>query len=335
MEKSEVASLPKQLEKNARSHRHKKLTLMTAFILLILAANLMTFLKSEDSWKSMFVLSNASNPMMAKTTPPTTTSLSYASYLSTHALNEISTNKTFNVLVQTAFELLKNDPIGKLPRLTSLPRNDFHLETWTKGTGGLTDNDRVLLASIYANASSVFEFGLGESTKIASHVGVPRYSGIDSDAVWVSQSRDAVQSHFRFYLADIGKTGEWGNPRIPTLSKSVLDYQLAPLLVEPEAFDVYMVDGRMRLACMMASFLHASFHEAPTNHTLVLLHDCSATAELQKKLNMGTRMVYRAADHLLDLVMHSGDKLCVYRRKSSTSDEELLHVWQKYLRNWS
>jgi hypothetical protein len=215
------------------------------------------------------------------------------------------------------------------------PRNTLNLTTWTKGSGGLTDPDRLLLAEIYGNASSVFEFGLGESTYIASHVGVPRYAGIDSDAIWVSNARDAVHPHFRFYLGDIGKTGAWGMPLDPTLSKSVLDYQIAPLLAEPLPFDVYMVDGRMRFACLMVSFLHASSRGASWNDTIVLNHDCGDTIESNKLLNSGSRVIYKAADHLLDLVSHSGGLLCVYRRKETTTDAQLLELWQTHYTAWN
>ncbi|KAI2508614.1 O-linked N-acetylglucosamine transferase SPINDLY family [Fragilaria crotonensis] len=230
----------------------------------------------------------------------------------------------FDIIVQVAYDMA-------FSTLATPPRQEFDLSQWkNKGTGGLRDKDRVLLAQIYRNASSVFEFGLGESTLIASHVGVPRYSGIDSDALWVSQSRDAVHPHFRFYLADIGSTGKWGFPNGSTLPKTILNYQIAPLLVEPSAFDVYMVDGRMRLACMIASFLHASRHGAPHNHTMVLLHDCGWSVKTHKRLDNGTRMVYREGHHLLDLVHHSGEKLCVYRRKPNTTDADLLKLWLTY-----
>lgn len=230
--------------------------------------------------------------------------------------NHVMTTSSFESIVQSAYDLAFSKP-------ASPPRKKLDLATWTKGTGGLTDKDRILLAKVYRNASSVFEFGLGESSLIASHVGVPRYAGVDSDAAWVSQSRDKVHSHFRFYLADIGGTGAWGKPEDTELTKSVLDYQLAPLIVEPNAFDVYMVDGRMRLACMMASFLHASSRGAPTDQTIVLIHDC-----------VEKRVKYKAADHLLDLVHHSGDRLCAYQRKPSTTDEDLLKVWEENYMVW-
>eukprot|EP00984_Skeletonema_dohrnii_P028451 scaffold18432_cov84-Skeletonema_dohrnii-CCMP3373.AAC.2 len=53
-------------------------------------------------------------------------------------------------------------------------RQDFNLTMWDKKTtGGLKDLDRIKLAAIYRNATSVFEWGLGESSFIAAEVGVP------------------------------------------------------------------------------------------------------------------------------------------------------------------
>jgi protein O-GlcNAc transferase len=180
----------------------------------------------------------------------------------------------------------------------------------------LTNADRTLLAEIYGQANSVFEYGLGESTYIANHVGVARYAGTDSDAALV-----AVSTHFRFYFADIGETKAWGNPE-KDLPKKVLHYQLIPLISEPEPFDVYsMVDGRWRMACLMISFLHASTRGADLSHTKVLLHDC------EPKHKEETRLPYLRVDHLLDGVRHSGDKLCVYQRKPNTTDGQLYDIW--------
>jgi len=142
----------------------------------------------------------------------------------------------------------------KLPSI----RTEFNVNEW-KGknlsSGGLTESDRVLLGSIYYDASSVFEFGLGESTQIAAYVGVPRYSGIDSDPNWVVQARDKItKGNYKFYLADIGQTGAWGYPTAK-LHKIPLNYQFQALRIEIEPFDVYLVDGKYRVACVMASFL--------------------------------------------------------------------------------
>ncbi|KAL7563836.1 hypothetical protein ACA910_019566 [Epithemia clementina (nom. ined.)] len=211
-------------------------------------------------------------------------------------------------------------------------RRTFDVNTWKqKTTGGLNDADRVLLAKIYGQASSVFEYGLGESTLIANHVGVPRYAGVDSDPVYVSTARQQVNNtHFRFYFADVGVTAAWGYPKQPLLPKNVWNYQLAPLMSELEPFDVYMVDGRWRQACLLATFLHASYRGrqgAPTSRpaalqprTKVLVHDCS-------------RRQYHRADRLLNHYQAPGGQLCVFERKPETTDAQLVHLWMKFFRD--
>jgi hypothetical protein len=215
-------------------------------------------------------------------------------------------------------------------------RTKFNVTTWKQTTrGGLNQEDRAMLGRIYGNASSIFEFGLGESTYIANHVGVPRYSGIDSDTAWIRTVRNftvKTSSHFRFYLADIGASGNWGRPQRP-LHKAAYNYQVVPLLAEPQPFDVYMVDGRFRVGCLLMSFLHALStrqnneedreivvaktitHQSPSSPTL-LMHDCH-------------RPYYHVADHLLDLVEYSdGKNLCANRRKNGTTDEQLYAMWK-------
>lgn len=86
--------------------------------------------------------------------------------------------------------------------------------------------------------------------------------------------RDRTPSRFRFYFADVGPVELWGYPKGKQQTlKMAFDYQIAPLFMEREPFDVYMVDGRWRVACVMASFLHAIHTGGDLNKTRVLLHD--------------------------------------------------------------
>jgi hypothetical protein len=213
----------------------------------------------------------------------------------------------------------------------------FNLETWDQKTaGGLHDADRIKLAEIYSQADSVFEYGLGESTYIANAVNVRRYAGIDSDAKWVAMARDKVSSTYRFYFADIGPTVDWGYPadRKNVPKKAIFQYQIMPLAAEVLPFDVYMVDGRYRVPCMIASFLHASARGGNPNNTIVLLHDClraehymNGKEPIPKRANL--RQYYTKADHLVQVRDHSGNRLCVYKRRPKTTDEELLQFWQE------
>ena len=237
--------------------------------------------------------------------------------------------KGFDAIVETAYKRALEDPsTSQAPRASNRPHL-FNLTWWEMESGlttqgGLRHRDRALLGQIYLNASSVFEYGLGESTYMANYLGVPRYAGIDSDPQWVGMARSKVSPDYRFYLGDIGTTGAWGYPKQQQLSKNILNYQLAPLIVEPLPFDVYMVDGRWRLPVLLACFLHASARGANPAHTMGLIHDCNPTSQ-------GGRTSYKRADHLLELVQHSGTLLCVYKRKPETTNEQLQELWHQYM----
>jgi hypothetical protein len=207
---------------------------------------------------------------------------------------------------------------------SSISQNQHTLDlaTWTTRTdGGLQDDDRKLLASFYGNATSVFEYGVGESTYIADHMGVARYAGVDSHPGYLDNVRSQASPHFRFYYGDVGSVASWGYPADDTLTKILWQYQVAPLYSEPEPFEVYFVDGRYRMACVLFSFLHASAKGAKHEDTTVLIHDCH-------------RHAYHANDDILELVNFSltankrDPMLCVYKRKANTTDEVLLQRYE-------
>lgn len=190
----------------------------------------------------------------------------------------------------------------------------FTLSTWTDRTqGGLLNPEREKIAEIYGKANSLFEWGLGESSYIAAHVGMKRYAGVDSDPIWVDGTRKKCPDHFRFTLADIGPTQAWGHPAKKGLKKMFLDYQVAPLSVEQEAFDVYMVDGRMRLACVCTALLHASSRD-PSKDPTVLLHDYAR---------------YHKIERIADVVDRThNNKLAVLKRKANVMDAEIIEFWE-------
>ena len=211
------------------------------------------------------------------------------------------------------FEKIEGITYDKAIKTTQVIRLPFSLENWQKGNGGLDETDRNLLGELYFNATSVFEFGLGESTRIAAKVGVPRYSGIDSDPVWVSQAReDASMDHFRFYFADIGKTKIWGYPE-KKLQKSVYNYQVAALVAEGKAFDVYLVDGRYRVACVCLSFLHALKYGS--TNSKVAIHDKDRYLKVLRDVVE---------------VNSESDQLAVMQLKANVSQDDIFTFWSNY-----
>mmetsp|Transcript_12054 Transcript_12054/g.17567 ORF Transcript_12054/g.17567 Transcript_12054/m.17567 type:complete len:321 (+) Transcript_12054:219-1181(+) len=216
------------------------------------------------------------------------------------------------------FVMIQNQLYKKATAHVNTPRRkEFTLSDWSRGTGGLLDSDRLLLGELYRNASSVFEFGLGESTKIAALVGVPRYAGVDSDVNWVDKARhDSAMDHFRFTFADIGPTKEWGNPTKETLQKIHFNYQIAPLIVENDAFDIYLVDGRWRIACACVSMLHAMNHGGDMSKVMVGIHDSDRTMYWEHFGKVGE-------------VVQKSEKLWMYKLRDNVTEVDIFDVWKQ------
>lgn len=207
----------------------------------------------------------------------------------------------------------------------TLPHHNAERKTYElgvsipRGTGGLVDSDRELIADIYSNVDSLFEFGLGESTKIAAWVGVPRYVGIDSDAEWVSNARKEVNvENFRFIFADIGETVEWGRPKNQGLQKIPFSYQSAPLNDEMEPFDFYLIDGRYRVACACSSMLHAISHGGNMTKIMFGVHDY-----IPRRLKE-----YSQLEQLGD-IFRTSEHLHVFKVRPNTTELDIYQMWEK------
>mmetsp|Transcript_22934 Transcript_22934/g.39242 ORF Transcript_22934/g.39242 Transcript_22934/m.39242 type:complete len:308 (-) Transcript_22934:31-954(-) len=245
-------------------------------------------------------------------------------------------NETHDSITRSAFDsaLDKASDTSRAHEVDRTERRQFNLTTWNhKTSGGLKDLDRLKLAAIYRNASSVFEWGLGESSYIAAEVDVPRYGGVDSDAAWVSAARDKSPQHFRFHLGDIGPTGVWGRPAGGHQPKAYINYQFTPLSTE-KAFEVYMVDGRMRTACALVAFLHASARGETEEEKspIVLVHDYydnHHSKDCHECRNFRWQLPFHRVTEVADLVDHSGAMLAVFKRKAGVTDNDIKALWEE------
>ena len=222
---------------------------------------------------------------------------------------------------------------------TAAPRYKLNLTEWNNrpsSWGGLLTEDRKLLSELYYNATSIFEYGIGESTYIAAHTNVQRYTGVDSDCIWVSTARDNVLSNigkkkgksrhdgnnFRFSFADIGFTKVWGKPLNQNLAKIAYNYQIAPLVPELKAFDVYMIDGRYRVSCACISFLHALKYmdiDDVKDKVRVAIHDATGRENTFGK--------YGQLQMIADVV-DKAEELWVYRLKDGITKKDIYQLWK-------
>lgn len=112
-----------------------------------------------------------------------------------------------------------------------------------------------------------------------------------------------------------------------------MNYQLEPLISE-KAFDVYYVDGRMRPACALVAFLHASARgdTEKEKSPIVMIHDyyhdkfshnCSDCRKFK------WQYPYHRIEEVADVVDHSGAMLAVFKRKDNVSDDEIKTLWEQ------
>lgn len=111
---------------------------------------------------------------------------------------------------------------------------------------------------VLAKATSYVEYGSGGSTVLASHLGVPTVS-IENDARYAIAVRSvlAPSSSVDLVVINTGPTLEWGTPLIsrPAIfwRRVWLRYAEAPYSRTTKSPDFILVDGRSRVACVLAS----------------------------------------------------------------------------------
>jgi len=93
---------------------------------------------------------------------------------------------------------------------------------------------------------------------------------------------------------------------------------VAALAAEDQPFDIYLIDGRYRVACALASFLHASSHGADTMSIRVAVHDSHEEERGYSVLNQVASSVNQTK------------KIRLYRLRNTTSEQELFELWEKY-----
>lgn len=114
----------------------------------------------------------------------------------------------------------------------------------------------------YISASRKYlEFGAGGSTCLAARLVAERIVTIDSSLLWLSKvwswckANGVLEPHTVF--ADIGPVAEWGRPTDPGSRFKWPGYHGCVWATENgQDFDLFMVDGRFRVACFMQVLLH-------------------------------------------------------------------------------
>ncbi|MEZ2142839.1 hypothetical protein AAE026_11060 [Bradyrhizobium sp. DN5] len=134
----------------------------------------------------------------------------------------------------------------------------------------MSEEETALFLSFVRNSRDYVEFGTGGSTVLASkHV----KRSIRSQE-WLDRVGGACaecQTQPELMLVDIGPIGDWGFPTDGATKSRWPDYHSAIWRYEQSAdADLYLVDGRFRIACFAQTVLHCK----PT--AIIGFHDFSS-----------------------------------------------------------
>lgn len=128
-------------------------------------------------------------------------------------------------------------------------------------TSTFTERERACWQARYRKAGAVLEYGGGESTRFACSEMIP-IRVQESDPDWVARlgkepqvAASVAAGRCTLVQADIGPVENWGYPADRTGIERWADYVLAPWRKGPQ-WDLVMVDGRFRVACLAAAVRH-------------------------------------------------------------------------------
>jgi hypothetical protein len=140
-------------------------------------------------------------------------------------------------------------------------------------------SEQALFVAFLQLASIYVEFGCGGSTVLAASLVSKEIIALDSSRDWLDQvAAECIETKLpvqpKLVFADIGPTGEWGRPvddgckeRWPSYSTAIWEEPLAG------DADLYLVDGRFRVACFLETLLRCR------SDSIILIHDFAVREE--------------------------------------------------------
>ena len=125
----------------------------------------------------------------------------------------------------------------------------------------MPDAETAHLKEAYQSAQVILEYGSGGSTRIAAQMSGKYVLSVESDRNWARNLRREIAASFPLspvivYHVDIGATADWGRVVDDSCWRQ---YHRYPNGIWGESFfrhpDVVLIDGRFRVACLMATLL--------------------------------------------------------------------------------
>jgi len=143
----------------------------------------------------------------------------------------------------------------------------------------MTDAELALFATFLRRSDNYLEFGSGGSTCAAACAVGNSVTSVDSSAEWLGRVEQAcIDEACRvrpvMVHVDIGPTGAWGRPADASMQERWPSYY-ETVWERPASSDadLYLVDGRFRVACFMKTLLNCRMD------CVIMIHDFASRAQ--------------------------------------------------------
>ncbi len=165
------------------------------------------------------------------------------------------------------------------------------------------------------------EFGSGGSTFLALLYSQMKITSIESSLEWLTYLRKwnlithaLKEKRLDFHHIDIGRVGAWGTPLDMDRKESFPNYS-SQIFQSKNDFDIVFIDGRFRIACVLATLLYCN------PNTKILIHD------------FNNRPQYHKIIEFLDFV-DTCDSLAEFRPKDNIDRTKLLVAYEDFKYNY-
>lgn len=184
----------------------------------------------------------------------------------------------------------------------------------------MTPAEVALFSECIPHAGCALEFGSGGSTQLFFERGASRLYSIDSDEEWLKKliASPVVSIHLKYnrwkpFHANIGPVRAWGAPVAEEPQICWLNYhQYCWETILERTFDIILIDGRFRVACLCQSLLRCD-----NDNATYLFHD------------FFNRPDYSVVLEFLDVVAQA-DTLAVFKPKKNINWKKLNLVLQAH-----
>ena len=185
----------------------------------------------------------------------------------------------------------------------------------------MTEKELALLRKALMQSQNYLEFGSGNSTLLATEIETIKHiTVVESDASFWNEKLLNIPSikcgvytkRIKPLLINIGPTGEWGYP-IDNSNQNQWPLYSSSAFHEKTSYDLVLVDGRFRVACILQACLHCS------PETRIMIHD------------FFNRPIYFAVCPFLKLE-EQADTLGIFtinKRKNSRILKEYISIYEK------